>query len=418
MPKDQNKLITKTREQLYEMYMQSHKENEMPWEKPWKSSNVFNPVNPISTVHYHGINRMLLGIIATNRNIEDGRWATFNQIADKNGTYHPGKKWTLKKGSKGVPIELWKVRKIGTKELINFSDYRKILEKDPDQAQNYTLYSQTFYVYNFADIDGVPEMKKEKTNTVSIPELENFCNEVLKNIGVGLEHKGDQAYYIPSKDQIVLPEIGKFKSAEDYYATRLHETAHSTGAASRLKRDLSGTFGSESYAKEELRAEIASSLIFADLKMPTDASTLDNHKAYIQNWISVLEKDPNVLFAAIKDAEAISDYVLSHAPLALKEIKEHQKTNCADYVKKSVKDDFEHERISEKEYRYLTRHIDQMGDTMQNRIKGNTTEEKHDAYEELKKMMLAEAGFLVAESITHTDELQINPLNNAQTMVL
>ena len=83
-----------------------------------------------------------------------------------------------------------------------------------------------------------------------------------------------------------------------------------------------------------------------------------------------------------------------------------------------MKDDFEHERISEKEYRYLTRHIDQMGDTMQNRIKGNTTEEKHDAYEELKKMMLAEAGFLVAESITHTDALQINPLNNTQTMVL
>ena len=55
---------------------------------------------------------------------------------------------------------------------------------------------------------------------------------------------------------------------------------------------------------------------------------------------------------------------------------------------------------------------------MQNRIKGNTTEEKHDAYEELKKMMLAEAGFLVTESITQTNELQINPLNNAQTMVL
>ena len=35
-------------------------------------------------------------------------------------------KQALKKGSKGVPIELWKVRKIGTKELINFSEYRKI----------------------------------------------------------------------------------------------------------------------------------------------------------------------------------------------------------------------------------------------------------------------------------------------------
>lgn len=77
----------------------------------------------------------------------------------------------MKKGSKGVPIELWKVRKIGTKELINFSEYRTILDKDPDQAKNYTLYSQTFYVYNYADIDGVPAMKKEVTNTVSIPEL-------------------------------------------------------------------------------------------------------------------------------------------------------------------------------------------------------------------------------------------------------
>ena len=342
----------------------------------------------------------------------------FGENWKKSEKYHPGKKWTLKKGSKGVPIELWKVRKIGTKELINFSEYQKILDKDPDQAKNYTLYSQTFYVYNYADIDGVPAMKKEVTNTVSIPELEAFCDEVLKNTGVGLEHKGDQAYYSPSEDRIVLPEIGKFKTAEDYYATRLHETAHSTGAESRLKRDLSGSFGSESYAKEELRAEIASSLIFADLKMPTDASTLDNHKAYIQNWISVLEKDPNVLFAAIKDAEAISDYVLSHAPMALKEIKKQHTSECAEYVKKSVKDDFEHERISEKEYRYLTRHIDQMGDTMQNQLKGNTTEEKHDAYEELKKTMLAEAGFLMAESIARTDELQINPLSNAQMMVL
>ena len=45
-------------------------------------------------------------------------------------------------------------------------------------------------------------------------------------------------------------------------------------------------------AAEELYAEIASSFIFAELKMPTDAVTLDNHKAYIQSWIDVLQKDP------------------------------------------------------------------------------------------------------------------------------
>lgn len=95
-------------------------------------------------------------------------------------------------------------------------------------------------------------------------------------------------------------------------------------------RPLSAKFGSPDYAREELRAEIASAFTAQALYLPMDekalADSLDQHKAYIQSWIKLLEKDPNELFAAIKDAEKISDYLLEHGKLlelAKNEAKDH-----------------------------------------------------------------------------------------------
>lgn len=320
MPNNTKKLVSKTRQELLDMYINALKEEKLPWEMPWRSGINMKPKNFVSGKTYRGVNRMLLTIISDIRGLEDGRWATFNQIEDKKKIYHPGEEWHLRKGSKGVPIELWKIKDIKANKLIDFDEYYRIIHDDPDLKKNYQLFSHTYHVYSLADVDGAPQIEKEVSETVSIPELEEFCDEVLHNIGVSLTHGGSEAYYSPRDDRIVMPEISKFVTAEDYYATRLHETAHSTGAKKRLDRDLSGTFGSESYAKEELRAEIASSLLFADLHMPTTANTLDNHKAYIQSWIADLEKDPLILFQAIKDAEKISDYVLDHAPIAREKI--------------------------------------------------------------------------------------------------
>lgn len=312
------KFLSKTREQLYEMYMDALKEDTIPWERPWDSS--VDPINPTSNTKYRGVNRMILWLISSMRDIQDPRWATFNQIADTKGKYHPGEKWKLKEGTKGIPVEFWKMREVGTKNLIDLKEYEKIISQDPDARDNYRPYVRISYVFNYADIDGVPKLEVTNNKTVSIPLLEEFADECLKNMGVGIIHGSEQAFYRPVDDVIYMPDISRFHSAEDYYATRLHETAHSTGAEKRMNRELSGGFGSDSYAKEELRAEIASSIIYADLNMPTDVKTLDNHKAYIQSWIQSLEKDPNVLFSAIRDAELITDYVMKHAPIALEKI--------------------------------------------------------------------------------------------------
>lgn len=82
---------------------------------------------------------------------------------------------------------------------------------------------------------------------------------------------------------------------------------------------MDGSFGTPEYAKEELRAEIASAFTAQALQLPYNeeelTAELDNHKAYIQNWIAILEKDPNELFAAIKDANKIADYLLERGQL-------------------------------------------------------------------------------------------------------
>ena len=133
-------------------------------------------------------------------------------------------------------------------------------------------------------------------------------------MGLDFHEGGTEAYYRPSSDSITMPPDTYFKDDYGYMSTFLHECGHATGHESRLNRDLTGRFGSPEYAKEELRAEIASAFTAQDLGfgVSPDGLTLalDNHKAYIQSWISVIEDQPNELFAAIKDAEKISDYLL------------------------------------------------------------------------------------------------------------
>ena len=52
-----------------------------------------------------------------------------------------------------------------------------------------------------------------------------------------------------------------------------------SGAEHRMNRDLSGGFGSEKYAIEELRAEIASAFMANEFGIDMPDSLLDDHKA-------------------------------------------------------------------------------------------------------------------------------------------
>jgi len=143
---------------------------------------------------------------------------------------------------------------------------------------------------------------------------------VVERVSAGMgvpiiEERSASAYYIPSKDEVHLPLKEQFESDEAYQSTALHELGHATGHPERLDRDQSGSFGTESYAFEELVAEISSTFMSEFFEAEPSAAELDNHKAYVQNWAEAIKNDKNYLFKAIKQAEEAADFMIEAGDL-------------------------------------------------------------------------------------------------------
>lgn len=249
-----------------------------------------------------------------DKNYADPRWCTFNQAKDKG--------WKVIKGEKGTRVEFWSMYDTKTKKKLTPSQVKKLrdtleLSEFHDRVKPI---SNVFTVFNGEQLDGIPKLKVENRRLFSTAELIELRDRLLKNMELRLREGGNEAFYSPTNDYVNMPMIERFDGAYSYMSTFLHESAHASGAKHRLNRDLSGRFGSESYAKEELRAEIASAFTASATGIKYEQSpTMENHAAYIQNWIKVLENNPNELFAAIKDAEKISDYLLEKGELIVKE---------------------------------------------------------------------------------------------------
>ncbi|MGO9721262.1 MAG: zincin-like metallopeptidase domain-containing protein, partial [Methylocella sp.] len=109
---------------------------------------------------------------------------------------------------------------------------------------------------------------------------------ILRHSKAVIRIGGDRAFYSPSTDHISLPPESAFKSPQDWASVALHEMSHWAASPDRLNRDLSGRFGSEAYAREELVAVLSSLIIGTELNLPTD---IPNHASYIQSWIKILK---------------------------------------------------------------------------------------------------------------------------------
>src|SRR5262249_52563732 len=123
--------------------------------------------------------------------------------------------------------------------------------------------------------------------------------------------QSDRAFYSRANDSIHLPAKASFKDAAGYYGTALHELAHWSGHPSRLNRATlndSYQFGDVNYAKEELRAELASVFLAAERGIPHDP---EQHAAYVGAWIQGLRQDKHEIFRAAHDASTATDFLLA-----------------------------------------------------------------------------------------------------------
>jgi antirestriction protein ArdC len=111
-------------------------------------------------------------------------------------------------------------------------------------------------------------------------------------------------------DIITCPEIGQFRTSEHYYATMFHECIHSTGPRlDRFKKTDPVCFGSDTYGREELVAEIGSAYLAALTGIDSSA-IVQNQAAYLQNWAKAIKADADLVMYAAGRAEKAADFMI------------------------------------------------------------------------------------------------------------
>ena len=267
-----------------------------PWQRPWEGIQGAFPRNPTTGEEYHGGNMLNLMM----QGYQDPRWMTFNQARDIGAR--------VRKGEKGTRIIYWRFE--GKQPVLDENGDPKLDENGNQMKEEVRLERPRpfiSYVFNAEQIEGLPplEMKIPEHSWTPVEKAE----ELLAKSGAKIEHRAQsKAYYTPSTDTITLPLKDQFKDPEGYYSTALHELGHWTGHESRLDRDIRHPFGSAAYAREELRAEIASMMLSMETGIPNHG--IENHAAYVQSWIKALRDDPKELFRAASDAGKIFEYVM------------------------------------------------------------------------------------------------------------
>ncbi len=281
------------RDQVVEELLGHIEAGTAPWQKPWEPGKVrMAPFNPVSGKDYRGINALWLEM----RGRSDPRWMTYRQASAQDAR--------VRKGEKGTMIEYWKWSE---REKVLDDNGKPVLDdKGVAKTRDVRLDRPRVFhavVFNADQIDGfAPYIAPEPT----FSPVER-AEQILKQGNVPIFHdQNDRAFYRSSTDQIHMPHQAAFKGQYEYYATALHELGHATGHGSRMAREF-GPFGSEVYAKEELRAEIASYMLTTELGL---GHYPERHAAYVGSWMKAIKEDRNALFTAARDAENIRTWVM------------------------------------------------------------------------------------------------------------
>ena len=303
--------LTPQRKQLVDQVLANLEIGNLFWTQGWVAAGA--PESAVTGKKYRGINNLYLSLVAMAENYGDNRWATFRQMEEKGWTFKKDEEGhTLGKG-KSVSVEYYEMRDKETKRRFDrsvldgmtFDEQREYMDKN-------VYWLRKFYrVFNCSLMDGVPAKEMPMIDVNDRIEKAEAILDYWNANESKIVYGGSQAFYRPSTDEVHLPEREKFKSTQSFYDTAFHEIGHSTGHESRLNRDLSGGFGSQSYAMEELRAEIASIFMAQDLGIEPSEDRLQNNAAYIQSWKDEIKENPNALFTAIADADKIARYVSS-----------------------------------------------------------------------------------------------------------
>ena len=260
----------------------------IPWQKPW-TGTCDGAFNRVSKKPYSLLNQLMLK--------HQGEYATLKQWNDLGGR--------VKKGEKSETVVFWKWLQVADKEI----------EDGEIEFKNIPML-RYINVFHISQVTGVEPLNKKllKNKITTQAEIDEIVNDYAERAGVKIESDrlSSRACYSPSLDIITVPNIKQFKKVNEYYSTLFHEMVHSTGNEKRLNRfdKNSAGFGTESYSKEELVAEIGAAAIMNKLGLETE-KTFKNSAAYIQSWLTALKNDNKLIVSAAGKAEKAVDLIFN-----------------------------------------------------------------------------------------------------------
>jgi antirestriction protein ArdC len=319
-------------------------ENAGKWSKPWFVCNQL-PKNALTGENYNGCNLIALmsaghdnpyfGTFLQYKELEKERQAAHKSLITLQSGFQSGEipaaQYMRDKAKAEAVFE--KLEKLGMVDrdqpihvkagqkgtavfkAVKFSYVDKAAEGSDDAVEvagenvSVKTYMRNVYAGTVFNINQVANMKAPNVPAYDFEphaEAELHVQAMMAKTGLKLEHNdGGRAYYSVADHKITMPRKDRFVPGA-YYDTLMHEIGHSTGPA--LGRDLSGKFGSASYAFEELVAELSSMFMAAQLGIPHDPATHENHAAYMKSWATAMKADKNMIFKAASKAQQSTDF--------------------------------------------------------------------------------------------------------------
>lgn len=301
--------LTETRKALVSQMLSDMAEGGLGWQRAWVSAM---PTNPSTGKRYQGRNALLLLFAMRVMGTADPRFMTFRQAKEEG--------LSVCKGAKGFPIERWRAfvsDRNHPEERIpqpKTDEEWEAARADPDIEISWRQVGG-WYVFHASQIDGIePYGRQGMLRGQEAIDLIEGCSPVQVT-----EIAQDEAYYSPGNDEIVVPLREQFDDLGVMARVLLHEQAHSTMAPSRCDR-TPGRFGDDSYAFEELVAEISSMFSACELEVDTigdaapDGDYMARHAAYVASWASRAKSEDAVdlIMAAASKAGAATSWLVEN----------------------------------------------------------------------------------------------------------
>ena len=252
---------------------------------PWHRSSPGLPENPTTEASYNGVNVLQLWASAAINGFTSNGWASYKQWQEAGAQ--------VQKGAKSTVIVF----------------YKPLPEKEGEDERRFVLkYSR---VFNASQVEGYTAPLIPGAEPVERLEA---AETAIRATGIKIIEQGERACYVPHRDEVYIPDSWRFfdtptsSRQEAFYSTIFHELVHATGHKTRLDRDLKGKFGDESYAAEELIAELGAA--FCCVRLGITPEPRIDHAQYIASWLTALKNDTRFVFKASAQAQKATDYLL------------------------------------------------------------------------------------------------------------